>query len=540
VVVKIPTITTAYTSAPDIHVFDEVNLWAEVKTNCPGYPLSGTVDFYVTSGGEPTTLDYIESAEAFVIPPDETGYGTTLRAVLPYSWPAEIGYGEWTVWAVFNPSAESDEYIESKDDTPIKVYQKEAVPFDATAGFYTGQILAWTTGPNSSTGTVTLAAMLMDSGESSGDIRAAKVTFCQQIGTEWVPIPSAKDLPVGLKDMTDGTIGFASADLQINIPKNEEATSIVVGVKISGQYYNDPDETATIVTVSKPVAGGAIFGAGKVLNNENSDGLIKGADHYKTGFSYDVHFNKKQINPQGKMTIIIQSWYDRNGILDGAEKPHVYIVNSNAINLFVVGPQVDGDGSVLSGNQAIFDAKANISELVNGVIEMVDGNSPLHVTMTNNTSDGQPDQIGVTYYRNDGGLWFSSNWDISIPGTVETAIADGEIVVEGTVVNTVKGPQNKSASIEVASEAETSSLLVYPNPFTDRLLFEFSSPVTAEARLEVYDATGRLVKVVFDQAVEGGVNYNAEFRPNSNMSNMYFYRLTLGEETYNGKVLYRK
>jgi hypothetical protein len=48
------------------------------------------------------------------------------------------------------------------------------------------------------------------------------------------------------------------------------------------------------------------------------------------------------------------------------------------------------------------------------------------------------------------------------------------------------------------------------------------------------------VKVVFDQAVEGGVNYNAEFRPNSNMSNMYFYRLTLGEETYNGKVLYRK
>jgi hypothetical protein len=171
---------------------------------------------------------------------------------------------------------------------------------------------------------------------------------------------------------------------------------------------------------------------------------------------------------------------------------------------------------------------------------MVDGNSPLHVTMTDKTSDGQPDQIGVTYYRNDGGLWFSSNWGISIPGTVETAIADGEIVVEGTVVNTVKGPQNKSASIEVASEAETSSLLVYPNPFTDRLLFEFSSPVTAEARLEVYDATGRLVKVVFDQAVEGGVNYNAEFRPNSNMSNMYFYRLTLGEETYNGKVLYRK
>jgi hypothetical protein len=166
----------------------------------------------------------------------------------------------------------------------------------------------------------------------------------------------------------------------------------------------------------------------------------------------------------------------------------------------------------------------------------------MYVTMHDRGEPGADDIIGFTLW-NGNELWYSSNW--TGIGTEEMYLSGGNLVVHsgfsvGATAETASTDGIKTAQTEVASEAETSSLLVYPNPFTDRLLFEFSSPVTAEARLEVYDATGRLVKVVFDQAVEGGVNYNAEFRPNSNMSNMYFYRLTLGEETYNGKVLYRK
>ncbi|MGQ7871069.1 MBG domain-containing protein, partial [Sunxiuqinia sp. sy24] len=115
-----------------------------------------------------------------------------------------------------------------------------------------------------------------------------------------------------------------------------------------------------------------------------------------------------------------------------------------------------------------------------------------------------------------------------------TLLGGGSIVIHEVKNN------RKTAEIAVAPNTVTSSFLAYPNPFTDRLKFEFSSPVTTTARLDMYDANGRLVKVVFDQPVEAGVNYNAEFAPNSNMSNLYIYRLTMGSEVINGKAMYTR
>ena len=52
--------------------------------------------------------------------------------------------------------------------------------------------------------------------------------------------------------------------------------------------------------------------------------------------------------------------------------------------------------------------------------------------------------------------------------------------------------------------------------------------------------TGRLVKNVFDQPIEGGVSYQAEFRPEAIVNGMYIYRMTMGENVTNGKVMFRK
>jgi hypothetical protein len=72
------------------------------------------------------------------------------------------------------------------------------------------------------------------------------------------------------------------------------------------------------------------------------------------------------------------------------------------------------------------------------------------------------------------------------------------------------------------------------------LRFEFVSPESVNARIDLYDMTGRLVKTIFEQPIEGGINYEAEFKPETIISGMYIYRMTMGENVYNGKVVFKK
>jgi hypothetical protein len=334
--------------------------------------------------------------------------------------------------------------------------------------------------------------------------------------------------------MTDGKVGVASADVQLNVGSNEETTAYPIRVVLSGGYYGS-EEDITVVTVSKPVNAGAIMGAGKI-ENIGSVGLIKGADTHFTSFSYDVRYNKKSTNPQGKMTFVVKSWYNKNGILDGVSKPHTYIIKTNAVNLFIIGPNNAG----LAKNQAIFDAKANISECIDGTLVTVDGNSPIHITMTDNGTEGAIvdgkyvfDKIGITYYNNSGGLFYANKWDGKTH--IEQDVLEGDVVVCSTTT--------KSAEIATAIEPEIVAepgLKVYPNPFSDRLRFEFVAPEAVNARIDIMDMTGRLVKTIFEQPVEGGVSYEAEFRPEAEVSAMYIYRMVMGDAVYNGKVTFKK
>jgi hypothetical protein len=97
----------------------------------------------------------------------------------------------------------------------------------------------------------------------------------------------------------------------------------------------------------------------------------------------------------------------------------------------------------------------------------------------------------------------------------------------------------KSAQI-VSPQFKTSYLKVYPNPFRDKLLFEFVSPESVKARIDLYDMTGRMIKTIFEAPIEGGVNYEADFKPETIISGIYIYRVTLGEAKFNGKVVLKK
>jgi hypothetical protein len=111
-------------------------------------------------------------------------------------------------------------------------------------------------------------------------------------------------------------------------------------------------------------------------------------------------------------------------------------------------------------------------------------------------------------------------------------------------IGVITAPLIASKSGEVTTDVEPEiayvDLKVYPNPFSEKLRFEFVSPVSVNARVDLYDMTGRLVKNIFEQPIEGGVSYEAEFRPETIISGMYIYRVTLGEAIYNGKVVFKK
>jgi hypothetical protein len=104
----------------------------------------------------------------------------------------------------------------------------------------------------------------------------------------------------------------------------------------------------------------------------------------------------------------------------------------------------------------------------------------------------------------------------------------------------IPGSSEESKSAEIlVPKVVFSDFKVYPNPFSDRVRFEFTSPVATQAQIDVYDMLGRKVQTVFEGPAEGGVTYNVYFKPETVISGMYIYRMTLGQAVYNGKLVYK-
>lgn len=78
----------------------------------------------------------------------------------------------------------------------------------------------------------------------------------------------------------------------------------------------------------------------------------------------------------------------------------------------------------------------------------------------------------------------------------------------------------------------------YPNPFSNTTTISFTLPeAETKARLVIYDATGSIVRELFNGNVKGLNEYQFEFNADNSMpSGMYYYRL----ETGNGKSVVNK
>ena len=135
---------------------------------------------------------------------------------------------------------------------------------------------------------------------------------------------------------------------------------------------------------------------------------------------------------------------------------------------------------------------------------------------------------------------------VPAPGQSVTVTFTVESDCEGTLAEplsctaTFTVDPSKSAELEGVNAFEYADLKVYPNPFNERVRFEFVSPETAQAQIDVFDITGRKVKTIFEQQVEGGITYYTEFEPTTVVSGLYYYRMQLGKAVFNGKLIYQK
>jgi hypothetical protein len=332
-----------------------------------------------------------------------------------------------------------------------------------------------------------MTAVITDKEAPKGDVRGAKVSFYLVNGTTLSPISSAQNLPVGLIDVTDGSIGAASAIVQLNIGSSN-AASFQVAIKVTGAYTNNPGDALSqcIVTVSKPVAGGYICGGSQMSNTTNSSGYIKGAAGYSTDFQFDIQYTKSGTNPKGKVKIMVRSYYKPDGVLDS--KLHTYIITTNAIALLNVGaPTATGT----------FSAKANMVEQLDDLSTVgIESGATFQMVAF---QCGSKQQLAITYYRKAGGIWFSSNWDALNTKTILQNVSSGSNVwVAGgsacTQSSTVNTTNSRTAVMEQPAENKPFNVKAYPNPTEHQFSLVVEGGSNEKIAVVVYDVLGRIVK----------------------------------------------
>jgi hypothetical protein len=486
-----------YTGDLFISYSDQVNLKATLKDVTTNTPIGGkTITFEIGT----------QSATAVT-----NGSGVAATTLVITQAPGR--YSVVTSFAEECPFAASTDM----DDFGIGV--------ERACANYTGVLMASTGSVNSSIATVLLAfTITQDDDGFPGDIRNAVVQFYQYSSTSVDPISPM--IPVGLVDPNDKSFGTAVYEWKVDLGTLQSNTYSVFAVVTGGYFRNNPACFGnTLITIYKP--GTEFIAGGGYLMLEKPSGTIQADIPSKNNFGFNVKYNKKGTNLQGNINTIV-----RKTILNtatGEYELNEYQVKGNALSSLTVGTTVD------DVTPAVFSGKANLQDVTDPLNPVsLDGNFVMKVTMTDKGEPGSSDMISITVFDKSGGIWFTSRWENN--KTVEQVLAGGNLVVQGT--------NKKSAEIyteiPITPDIEFADLKVYPNPFSEKLNFEFVSPVDDHVRIQIFDVAGRMINTVFDNPVKAGIIYNAEFKPATLVTSMYFYRMTLGEKVFVGKVVYKK
>ncbi|WP_340113596.1 HYR-like domain-containing protein [Maribellus mangrovi] len=99
----------------------------------------------------------------------------------------------------------------------------------------------------------------------------------------------------------------------------------------------------------------------------------------------------------------------------------------------------------------------------------------------------------------------------------------------------------KSAEITTGiGEFEEGELKVFPNPFTEKVTFEFVSAKDAYGTLDIYSLTGQRVARILERQVIAGELNKVFYEPDHDVTGVYLYRLDLDGDVQVGRIIYKK
>jgi hypothetical protein len=136
---------------------------------------------------------------------------------------------------------------------------------------------------------------------------------------------------------------------------------------------------------------------------------------------------------------------------------------------------------------------------------------------------------------------------VTVTNLVLTGANANKYILSNTTVSGNIGIITASALASKAAEVVTTiqtiqpvSINAYPNPFTEKLVLEFSSPVSTHATLEIFNIAGSRLEILFDKEIKAGEMNEVDYFPNLVSSQVVLYHLTIGRKTYVGKMIYEE
>ena len=330
----------------------------------------------------------------------------------------QVGTGTWTISGIadLDPSRDYTLRVTVTDEDGGSGTEDIVLlvdPEDARST-YAGQYFVSTPSIRSSEATIELRATVVDIttavdsshaewDDEAGQISQARVTFVDASGD---PIAAdAVRLPVTLVDPADPSAAVAAYSWAVDIG-NQDSISYDVGIRVEDFYERFESTDLTVVTVSKP-QDNSVTGGGFIVNTD-SDGRYAGDDDLHTNFGFNIKFNKKLTNVQGKVNVILR------------QGDRVYQVKSNATDTLLLDPN--------DHTRAEFRAKANLTDITDPLNPVsLGGNLTFIATVTDSAGQEGEDQVGFTLWNGDE-LWYSSRWNGT--NTEEQSLRGGNVRVK--------------------------------------------------------------------------------------------------------------
>ena len=103
----------------------------------------------------------------------------------------------------------------------------------------------------------------------------------------------------------------------------------------------------------------------------------------------------------------------------------------------------------------------------------------------------------------------------------------------------VRGKDKSAVTTDIA-DFKVGELKVFPNPFTEKVTFEFVSATDSYGTLDIYSVTGQHVARILDRMVQSGELNRVNYEPGHDVSGVYIYRLKLDDNVQVGRIIYKE